>query len=175
MTVNMSAFEDLRKRILSANQEELISLKAEIDEHLKQRKYAARCGEDATGAWFLFLDVMCDLRLGACNWSTPTDDIRLVSDGTAYDMMLDWYELLATVARSVNQRQDDGRGGCNKKKLSELREFRNAHSADVERLIAGGIRYCAYLEEWTQRVFHMESAGNWSTLPKIDAMRWEYL
>ena len=175
MTINMSAFEELRKRILSAGQEELVSIKHEIAEYLKQCKYIAVNGEDARGEWYLYLDALCDIRLGACNWNRQFPDVRLMCDGCDHDMLLDWYEALATVTRSINQRQNDKRGGCSESKLAKLKDFYFGNRGNVERLIGEGVKYAAYLEERTQQVFRMAESGMWSVLPKLDNMRWEYL
>ena len=68
MTINLNYFEDLKKEIEAAGPDKLIFLKNQIMERLRQAGFITQNTEDPTCGWLLFLDAMCDARLGACFW-----------------------------------------------------------------------------------------------------------
>jgi len=127
-----------------------------------------RNGEDPTGGWNLYLDALCDLRLGAFAW----DGSRVLAFGAGeLDLLADWYEALCEVARSVNRRQKDGRGGCNESKLGALEDFVGAKKDEIEESISSGRNYARYLQERTEQVKRMKSSGHWSWIDKVEAFR----
>jgi len=168
MTINMGYFEELRKAILSAGLGRVVEIKKELAEKTASWNYTVRNGEDPTGGWNLYLDALCDLRLGAFAW----DGSRIISFGAGeLDMLADWYELLCEVARSVNRRQKDGRGGCNESKFSALEDFVRARKDEIGKSVSTGNEYARYLVERTEQVNRMKEAENWSSLAKIEAFR----
>ena len=92
------------------------------------------------------------------------------------DILADWYERASAAARSINQRQDDGRGGCNGAKMAELREFFLSNREEkIEGLVSSGCKYAAYLNERTQQILQMERSKEWAKVEKIDCLRGKYL
>jgi len=168
MTINMGYFEELRKAILSAGLERVIEIKKELAEKTASGNYTVRNGEDPTGGWNLYLDALCDLRLGAFAW----DGSRIVSFGQGdLDLLADWYELLCEVARSVNRRQKDGRGGCNESKFSALEDFVRARKDEIDKSVSAGKEYARYLAERTEQVRRMKTTGVWSAIGKVEVFR----
>ncbi len=171
--INMNYFNELKRRIGSAGFEELVSIKKTILEELESLGFKASSGENSSGSMYLFLDALCDLRLGAHNW-TDEGDIVVVSRNDM-DFLADWYERAAAAARSINQRQEDGRGGCNGAKAVALREFFLPNREKIEGLVSSGCKYAVYLNERTQQILQMEKSKEWAKVEKVDCLRGKYL
>jgi len=168
MTINIGHFEELRRAILSAELERVAEIKKELAEKTAAGNYIVRNGEDPTGGWNLYLDALCDVRLGAFAW----DGSRILSFGKGeLDLLADWYELLCEVARSVNRRQRDGRGGCNESKFSALEDFVRAREDEIDKSVSAGNEYASYLFERTEQVRRMKASGKWSLLAKVEVFR----
>jgi hypothetical protein len=172
MTINLNYFEDLKKEIEAAGPDKLIFLKNQIMERLRQAGFITQNPEDPTCGWLLFLDAMCDARLGACFWGGGKP---LVCEGEDLDFLADWYEKLTAVVRSINQRQKDGRGGCNQQKLEVLIKFHTSSCQRFEKLVTAHNKYAAYLNDRTREVLHMCNSGKWKHIDKVDALRSQYL
>ena len=87
----------------------------------------------------------------------------------------DWYDVASAVARSINQRQKDGRGGCSAAKKDEFLRFVCDHAADISKLMGVGRRYASYLNERSQQIVRMCNTGNYFPIDKIDAFCSKYL
>lgn len=181
MTVSIGAFEDIERAILSAGLEKVAEIKRDIQQKLKD--VGMGCAphpdspESATQHWYLYLDALCDFRLGACRWTAThgeKPEVAVVSTAEL-DFFADWYDVASAVARSINQRQKDGRGGCNEAKKDEFLRFVGDHEADIRKLISMGRRYASYLNERSQRIVRMCNMGSYCALDKIDAFCSKYL
>jgi len=132
--ISLGYFNDLREAILSADEERLVAIKESLYAQLKDIGFEGRNGELSLGDYLLYLDMLCDERLGAASW-----DGRYVRwDSADWDILADWYEALSDVARSVNSRQKDGRGGCNERKAAALVHIFTIKRAEIDRLLSRG-------------------------------------
>ncbi len=173
MTINIGYFEELKKRIETAGSSELLALKKEITERLREVDFVSRNHEDPTGDWLLFLDALCNVRLGACCWDAGQK--LLVCHSEEMDLLADWYEKLVDAVRSVNQRQKDGRGGCNEQKVDAVINLYDSNTALVERIVYSGNKYVTHLMERTRQLRFMRYSGKWSKIEKVEAMYSRYL
>ena len=182
MTVSIGAFEDIEQAILSAGPERVVEIKGEVQAKLRNVGTVVASGnqsnrEDPTWRWNLYLDALCDVRLGACRWDSPyAGESRIVAmTASELDFFADWYDVISAVARSINQRQKDGRGGCNEAKKDEFLRFVGDHEDGIRKLISMGRRYASYLNERSQQIVRMSKLGSYFVLDKIDAFSSKYL
>lgn len=175
MTINIGELEEMEAAVLSAGEQNLANIKRELQDRLAGGLPVDR--EDPIRHYELYLDALCDVRLGAWRWNSPVaGDSRLVALTAAeLDFFAEWHDVVSAVARSVNQRQKDGRGGCNAAKKDALLRFVNEHAADIERLVLAGKRYAAYLHERTEQIVCMFERNTFGTVEKIKALTSEYL
>ena len=181
MTVSIGAFEDIERAILSAGLEKVAEIKRDIQQKLKD--VGMGCAphpdspESAMQHWYLYLDALCDFRLGACRWTATygeKPEVAVVSTAEL-DFFADWYDVASAVARSINQRQKDGRGGCNEAKADALRNFMCDHAIEIEKLYASGSRYARYLKDRADQLMRMIICNNFFSVDKIDAFCSKYL
>lgn len=181
MTIDIGAFEEMERAILSAGVERVAEIKRDLQQKLKDVGMGCAPHPDSPeGAMQhlnLYMDALCDMRLGACRWNAiPLGDSRMVAlTATELDFFADWYDVTSALARSINQRQKDGRGGCNAAKKDEFLRFVGDHEADIRKLISMGRRYASYLNERSQQIVRMCNMGSYCALDKIDAFCSKYL
>ena len=181
MTINIGAFEEMEQAMLSAGPERVAEIKRDIQQKLKDVGVGGAphpdSPESAMQRWYLYLDALCDFRLGACRWATTYGEEPGVAvvQTAELNFFADWYDVASAVARSINQRQKDGRGGCSAAKKDEFLRFVCDHAADISKLMGVGRRYASYLNERSQQIVRMCNTGNYFPIDKIDAFCSKYL
>lgn len=177
MTVNIGAFEELEKAVLSADKQNLARIKRDLQSRLQDLDPLAVHREDVIWCYELYLDALCDMRLGACRWNSPVaGDLRFVALTAAeLDFFAEWYDVVSAIARSINQRKNDGRGGCNTAKKEALLHFMGEHAEEVDCLVGTGKRYAVYLYEHTKQIMRMIDLNAFETVEKISMLTSEYL
>lgn len=99
------------------------------------------------------------------------EETLFVTPSEEFDFLVDWYERLAAVARSINQRQDDGRSGCSERKFAEVKDFFDKSQVQIDKLNSDRNKYSLYLSSRMKQILEMHNSGKWAKVEKIEAYR----
>ena len=113
---------------------------------------------------------MCDNRRRIDGYSNSIGSLASRTFADDHDFMMDWYEVTATAARTVNNHVDLRDYRPNTGKVDKFLDFYNANCQQMEKLCAR-YEYARHLWQRKEQIFGSRANGWKSVVEKVEVYR----